>query len=88
MAGWSYGGVVVWRGGRMAGWLYGGVVVWRGGRMAGWSYGGVPLYSGTPLIRPPSGHKKLTVLRGINLNHRSGAVAKGLLRTIFCGKLF
>ena len=33
MAGWSHGGVVAWRGGRING-----VVVWRGGRMAGWSY--------------------------------------------------
>ena len=27
-------------------------------------------------------------LRGVNLNYRSRAVAKGLLRTIFCGMLF
>ena len=27
-------------------------------------------------------------LRGVNLNYRFGTVAKGLLRTIFCGKLF
>ena len=46
MAGWSHGGVVAWRGGRMAGWSHGGVVAWRGGRMAGWSHGGVVAWRG------------------------------------------
>ena len=27
-------------------------------------------------------------LRGVNVNYRSRAVAKGLKRTIFCGMLF
>ena len=30
----------------------------------------------------------IRTLRGVNLNYRSRAVAKGLLRTVFCGKLF
>ena len=30
----------------------------------------------------------LFLLRGVNLNYRSRAVAKGLLRTTFCGVLF
>ena len=46
LTGWSHGGVVAWRGGRMAGWSHGGVVAWRGGRMAGWSHGGVVVWRG------------------------------------------
>ena len=52
MAGWSYGGVVVWRGGRIkrAG-CNNGVIVWLSGRIKGvevstaWSYGGVAGYT-------------------------------------------
>ena len=47
LTGWSYGGVVAWRGGRingggrisgvvvLTGWSHGGVVAWRGGRING-----------------------------------------------------